>query len=154
MGPILSRFTDLRDPALDIDILRPELPEFTITVNPDGTSTASPTMPVLNGYILSIYGVQAWASGGWAAAGLGPSLVSFNIQEAGRAQAVFKKFTKLEGFSGQQDVAFYFPYRCMGGTDLEGLWSVDPNWVALVNQRVTFGIRLVADYYRCPPASR
>lgn len=154
MGPILSRFTDLRDPALDIDILRPELPEFTLTVNPDGTSTASPTMPVLNGYILSIYGVQAWASGGWQGAGLGPSLVSFNIQEAGRAQAVFKKFTKLEGFSGQQDVSFYFPYRCMGGTDLEALWSVDPNWVALVNQRVTFGIRLVADYYRCPPAGR
>lgn len=154
MGPILSRYTDLRDKALDIDTLRPELPEFTITVNPDGTSTASPTLPVLNGYILTIYGVQAWVAGGWKDAGLGPSLVSFNIQEAGRAQTVFRKFTKLEGFSGQQDVSFYFPYKCMGGTDLEVLWSVNPEWVVKVNQSMTLGVRLVTDYYRCPPDSR
>ena len=150
MGAILDRYNDLRNPELGIDVIRPELPEFLVTVAADGTITPSDSQPTLKGYILSIYGVQAWAKGGTIPGDNAPALISFNIVETGRGQNVFKKTVRLSGFMETQEGSWFSPYRCLPGTDLEISWTVATTWTAEINAQRVFGVRLMADYYLCP----
>lgn len=153
MGPILSRLYDLRNPEVDIDAMRPEVLEFTLQVAADGTPTPSALSPTLSGYILAIHTIEAWQAGGAVAGSLAPSLVTFNPREVGRAQSVFRRPATIQGYLGPQGASFYMPYRCFPGTDFDVVWTVATTWAALVNAQATFGVRVLADYYRCPNES-
>ena len=64
MGAILDRFNDLRNPELTIDVVRPELIEFTVDVSAAGVATDSGVRQTLKNYVFTIYGAQAWVKGG------------------------------------------------------------------------------------------
>lgn len=149
MGAILDRLHDLQNTEVDIDMMRPELPEFTVTVDAAGTVTASAAQPTLKGYVLSIYGMQAWVAGGTVPGDQAPALVTFNVRETGRGQDVLRRAVRVAGFMEGQETAWFMPYRCMPGTDLEATWTVDTTWAAQINAQRVFGVRLVADYYKC-----
>lgn len=150
MGPILSRLYDLRNPVVDIDLMRPEVLEFTVTVDALGVQTASALSPTLAGYVLAIHTIDVWQAGGPVDGDIAPSLVTFNPFEVGRAQYVFRRPATIAGYMHAQAASFFFPYRCNPGTDFNILWAVSSLWAARVNAEHTFGVRVIADYYRCP----
>lgn len=149
MGAILDRYNDLRNPELSVDKVRPELPEFTVTVAADGSFVDSGNQTTIKGYVLSVYGIQAWAAGGTVPGDAAPSLISFNIHE-GRGQDMFRNSVRLQGFMETQESSWFMPYRCIPGTDLTCAWSIATTWVAQINAQRVFGVRLLGDYYLCP----
>lgn len=149
MGAILDRFNDLRNPELTIDVVRPELIEFTVDVSAAGVATDSGVRQTLKNYVFTIYGAQAWVKGGTVPGDAAPSLITVNFKEDGRGQAILKEAINLQGYVEGQEVSWFMPYRCLPGTDLTALWTVSTAWVAEINAARTFGIRLVADYYLC-----
>lgn len=149
MGLIIDRYNDLRNPDLGIDAVRPELPEFTVSIDAAGVVTPSAVQPTLKNYVLSIYGMQAWVKGGTVAGDAAPALVTLKINEVGRQQSVFRSSVNLAGFVEQQQALWFMPYRCLPGTDLEAVWTVATTWTAEINAARVFGVRLLADYYLC-----
>lgn len=153
-GALVQYYNDLSSGVIAPEDMRIEDLQFRVQIDPSG-QIISQSDPILlisryNFALRRIMGIVMDP----AFAGAAPSLVSFQIREAGRNFDVFKRPVSMQSLMlGTFGVAEWDGvYITVPGTTLEVNWTVDnTRWPALVGAAKEFGVQLLGDYVACSP---
>lgn len=154
-GALVEYYSDLSSGILAPENMRIEDVHFRVIINPVGQITFS-TQPVqvISRYNFSFRRIMAYTMNP-AFAGAGPSLLSFNVQEAGRDFNVFKTPITIQSLlanGGAGNIAEWDGiYTTVPGTQIVATWFVDTRWAALVGATQEYGIQIMGDLTACRP---
>lgn len=153
-GALALYYSDLSSGVIVPEDMRIEDLQYRVQIDPSG-QIVSQSDPIL---LISRYNFSLRRIMGIVMdpdfAGAAPSLVNFQVREAGRNFDVFKRPVSMQSlFGGTFGIAEWDGvYITVPGTTLEVNWSVDATrWPALVGASKEFGIQLLGDYVACSP---
>lgn len=154
-GALVEYYSDLASGVLPPSNMRLEELRFDVRIDPAGNITASTDpVQVLSQYNFAFRRIVAFAQNPQLV-GAAPSLVSFNVQDAGRNFPIFKNNINLQSLlatGGAGNPAVWDGvYITVPGTQVEVTWTVDPRWAVLVGTSQEFGIQLLGDNVVCAP---
>lgn len=154
-GALVQYYSDLASGVIVPEDMRIEDLEFRVQIDPAG-NIVSQTDPIM---LISRYNFALRRVVGFAMdpdfVGSAPSLVRFQIREAGRNFDLFKRPVSMQSLisnKGSDPAVWDGVYITVPGTELEVAWSIDTQrWPALVGATKEFGLQLMGDYVACTP---